>query len=51
MFVGSFEADLEQFPRDVHAAVKQFKASGVTNVLIDVTNNGGLLTFSTKCEV
>ncbi|KAH8990803.1 hypothetical protein EDB92DRAFT_1946330 [Lactarius akahatsu] len=29
------------FPLDVDAAVKQFKASGVTNLLIDVTNNGG----------
>ncbi|KAI9463969.1 hypothetical protein BJY52DRAFT_1401034 [Lactarius psammicola] len=32
------------FPLDVDAAVKQFKASGVTNLLIDVTNNvGGLV--------
>ncbi|KAH9169340.1 hypothetical protein EDB89DRAFT_1908637 [Lactarius sanguifluus] len=42
MFVGSFEGVFSQFPRDVDAAVKQFKASGVTNLLIDVTNNGGL---------
>ncbi|KAH8990807.1 hypothetical protein EDB92DRAFT_724534 [Lactarius akahatsu] len=41
MFVGSFEGDFNQFPLDVDAAVKQFKASGVTNLLIDVTNNGG----------
>ncbi|KAH8986939.1 hypothetical protein EDB86DRAFT_2809239 [Lactarius hatsudake] len=41
MFVGSFDEDLVQFPLDVDAAVKQFKASGVTNLLIDVTNNGG----------
>ncbi|KAH9077636.1 hypothetical protein EDB83DRAFT_2514350 [Lactarius deliciosus] len=41
MFVGSFEGDFAQFPLDVDAAVKQFKASGVTNLLIDVTNNGG----------
>ncbi|KAI0267449.1 hypothetical protein BC834DRAFT_78050 [Gloeopeniophorella convolvens] len=41
MFVGSFEGDFNQFPVDVEAAVNQFKASGVKNVLIDVTNNGG----------
>ncbi|KAH9030512.1 hypothetical protein EDB85DRAFT_1866414 [Lactarius pseudohatsudake] len=41
MFVGSFEGDFYQFPLDVDAAVKQFKASGVTNLLIDVTDNGG----------
>ncbi|KAI9463968.1 hypothetical protein BJY52DRAFT_1401032 [Lactarius psammicola] len=39
MFVGSFEEVYEQFLLDVAAAVKQFKASGVTNLLIDVTNN------------
>jgi hypothetical protein len=49
MFVGSFEADLEQFPRDVNAAVEQFNASGVTNLLIDVTNNPGWCIFSPKC--
>ncbi len=41
MFVGSFEGDFNQFPLDVEATVKQFKASGVSNLLIDVTNNGG----------
>ncbi|KAH9077631.1 hypothetical protein EDB83DRAFT_2514346 [Lactarius deliciosus] len=41
MFVGSFVGVITQFPLDVDAAVKQFKASGVTNLLIDVTNNGG----------
>ncbi|KAH8994242.1 hypothetical protein EDB92DRAFT_1850975 [Lactarius akahatsu] len=41
MFVGSFEGDYFQFPVDVEAAVRQFTASGVTNLLIDVTNNGG----------
>ncbi|KAH9169337.1 hypothetical protein EDB89DRAFT_1854571 [Lactarius sanguifluus] len=41
MFVGSFKGDFAQFPLDVDLAVKQFKASGVTNLLIDVTNNGG----------
>ncbi|KAI9438205.1 hypothetical protein H4582DRAFT_2148664 [Lactarius indigo] len=41
MFVGSFDGDINQFPLDVAAAVKQFKASDVTNLLIDVTNNPG----------
>ncbi|KAH9053619.1 hypothetical protein EDB87DRAFT_1569228 [Lactarius vividus] len=41
MFIGSFLGDPEQFPLDVDAAVKQFKASGVTNLLIDVTDNPG----------
>ncbi|KAH8102238.1 hypothetical protein BXZ70DRAFT_62790 [Cristinia sonorae] len=41
MFVGSFEGDFEQFQTDTVAAVQQFKASGVTHLLIDLTNNGG----------
>jgi hypothetical protein len=47
MFVGSFEQDdISQFPADVAAAFDQFKASGVKNILIDVTNNPGSYTFS-----
>lgn len=41
MFVGSFEGDFNQFQTDTAAAIKQFKASGVTHLLIDLTNNGG----------
>jgi len=41
MFIGTFLGDPIQFIRDVDGAVKEFKSSGVTNVLIDVTNNGG----------
>jgi len=45
MVIGTFEADNEdlnnQFPDDVEAAVNAFKASGVTNLVIDVTNNDG----------
>ena len=42
MFIGSFESEnSDQFPLDIDAAVKEFKSSGVTNLLIDVTNNGG----------
>ncbi|KAI0289967.1 hypothetical protein BC826DRAFT_913877 [Russula brevipes] len=41
MFIGTFEGDSDQFPVDVAAAAKKFKASGVKNILIDVTDNGG----------
>ncbi|KAI0289964.1 hypothetical protein BC826DRAFT_1106720 [Russula brevipes] len=41
MFVGSFDGDTRQFQLDVQAAINQFKSSGVTNLLIDVTNNPG----------
>ena len=49
MFIGSFEGDFNQFQLDVDAAVQQFKASGVTNLLIDVTNNGGSFAPTIKC--
>lgn len=45
MFIGTFLGDPIQFIHDVDTAVKEFKSSGVTNVLIDVTNNGGPFTF------
>ena len=45
MVIGSFNAHDEdlnnQFPDDIEAAVNAFKASGVTNLVIDVTNNNG----------
>ncbi|KAI9513435.1 hypothetical protein F5148DRAFT_5147 [Russula earlei] len=41
MFVGSFDGNFTQFPNDVVAAINDLQASGVTNLLIDVTNNGG----------
>jgi hypothetical protein len=41
MFVGSFDGDFKQFQVDVEAAVNQFNASGVTRLLVDVTNNPG----------
>jgi hypothetical protein len=50
MFVGSFQADVDQFTREVDAVVKHFKASGVKNLLIDVTNNGGSCTLSTNAR-
>jgi C-terminal processing protease CtpA/Prc len=49
MFIGTFDSpDLSQFPADVAAAFDQFKASGVKNILIDVTNNPGPCTFFNK---
>ncbi|KAI0075954.1 hypothetical protein K474DRAFT_1317140 [Panus rudis PR-1116 ss-1] len=41
MFVGSFEGDFVQFQTDTVAAINQFKASGVTHLLLDLTDNGG----------
>jgi len=41
MFVGSFSGDFNGFQSDVVAAVNSFKAAGVTQLLIDLTNNGG----------
>lgn len=41
MFVGSFEGDFNQFQTDTQAAIAQFKKSGVTRLIIDLTNNGG----------
>ncbi|CDO74428.1 hypothetical protein BN946_scf184880.g2 [Trametes cinnabarina] len=42
MFVGSFEPDdFFQFQTDVLATVMQFKQEGVSQLLIDLTNNGG----------
>jgi len=44
MFVGSFSpADFDQFQADTVAAITAFKAAGVTQLLIDLTNNGGKL--------
>ena len=53
MFVGSFEGDFEQFQTDTDAAIKEFQASGVTHLIIDLTNNGGkniLLDDMTPCK-
>jgi hypothetical protein len=42
MYVSSFEGDFIQTQVDIAAAFDEFLASGVTNLVIDVTNNGGL---------
>ncbi|KAI0772808.1 hypothetical protein BD413DRAFT_34506 [Trametes elegans] len=42
MFVGSFEPDdFDGFQTDVQATVTHFQQEGVSQVLIDLTNNGG----------
>ncbi|KAG5639739.1 hypothetical protein H0H81_000019 [Sphagnurus paluster] len=41
MYVGTFDGDFVGFQDDVVAAVDSFKEAGVTQLLIDVTNNGG----------
>jgi hypothetical protein len=42
MFVGSFTGDFNQTQVDIATAFNQFHASGVKNILIDVTDNTGL---------
>jgi len=43
MYVGSFSpADYDAFQTDVASAIADFKAAGVTKLLIDLTNNGGM---------
>ncbi len=52
MFIGTFDegnTPMDQFPADVVAASNKFNASGVTNIIIDVTSNGGKCTFWNKC--
>ena len=44
MFVGSFSPAVSayfDFQREVVSAIEQFKAAGVTRLLVDLTNNGG----------
>lgn len=42
MFVGSFEPDdYNGFQSDVEKAIKQLQKAKVTNLLVDLSNNGG----------
>ncbi|PFH53432.1 hypothetical protein AMATHDRAFT_1097 [Amanita thiersii Skay4041] len=41
MFVGSFGGDFFGFQSDVVSAIRAFQHAGVTQLLIDLTNNGG----------
>ena len=50
MFVGSFEPDdFFQFQTDVQSTITQFQQAGLTQLLIDLSNNGG--TFAMPCTV
>jgi len=44
-----FSEDFAQFQYDVEAAVNEFKTHRVDNILIDVTNNGGLYAYLIYC--
>ena len=46
MYVGPLGGDPTQFQFDVVDAINQFKSSGVTNLLVDVTDNPGSCTAS-----
>ncbi|GJJ13364.1 hypothetical protein Clacol_007616 [Clathrus columnatus] len=41
LFVGSFEGDETMFQQDTATAIEAFKAAGVTQMIVDITNNGG----------
>jgi len=41
LFVGSFEGDEEQFQQDTLSAINTFTSSGVKQLIVDITNNGG----------
>lgn len=45
MFVGSFDADLNEFQADVATAIMYMKKQGATHLLIDVTNNLGQMVY------
>jgi hypothetical protein len=55
IFVGTFDSNnnndtFNHFQVDVRNAINQFKSSGVANLLIDITNNGGMYTYSINSE-
>ena len=42
MFVGSFEPDdFNGFQTDVQSAFQEFEQAGVSQLIVDLTNNGG----------
>jgi hypothetical protein len=41
MFLGSFEGDFDGFQSDVVAAINAFTQAKVSQLLLDLTNNGG----------
>ena len=43
MFIGSFlPDDIDSFQSDVATTISEFQSAGVTRLLIDLTNNGGM---------
>lgn len=42
MFIGSFEGDFDGFQNDTSSAISAFLAAGVTRLIIDLSNNGGM---------
>ena len=50
MFVGSFEPDdFFQFQTDVQSTITAFQEAGVSQLLIDLTNNGGMQNGTETC--
>jgi hypothetical protein len=50
MFVGSFSGNFVQFQTDTVNAFAAFEAAGVTQLLIDLTNNGGTCCWLSSAE-
>ena len=51
MFVGSFSPDdFAGFQTDAVATIESFKAAGVTNLLVDLTDNGGKVFVGTHSD-
>ena len=49
MFVGSFEPDdFSQFQIDVQDTINEFQAAGLTQLIVDLTNNGGTSRVQTR---
>lgn len=49
MFVGSFEPDdFDQFQTDVQDTFTEFQAAGLTQLIVDLTNNGGTFTYGDR---
>ena len=42
MFVGSFDGDFDGFQSDVVQAVRALKQAKITQVILDLSNNGGV---------
>jgi hypothetical protein len=45
MFVGSFDDDIDGFQADVATALVDMKKQGATRLLLDLTNNQGMMLY------